>query len=60
MMLNLLKTAEDSLNDALKQLDVSDENYVFQNISKNVDYIVSNEILEECVKQIENIYKWHA
>ena len=39
---------------------VSDENYVFQNISKKVDYIVSNEVLEECVKQIENIYKWHA
>lgn len=39
---------------------VSDENYVFQNIEKEVDYIVKNDILEECLKQVENIYKWHA
>ena len=39
---------------------VSDENYVFQNITTNIDYVVSNKVLEECVKQVENIYKWHA
>lgn len=39
---------------------VSDENYVFKDIKKEVDYIVSNQTLEECVRQVENIYKWHA
>jgi len=39
---------------------VSDENYVFKGIEKEVDYIVKNDILEECLKQVENIYKWHA
>lgn len=39
---------------------VSDENYVFENIEKEVDYFVTNNIFEECLKQIEHIYKWHA
>ena len=39
---------------------VSDENYVFQDIEKEIDYVVKNDSLEECLKQVENIYKWHA
>lgn len=39
---------------------VSDENYVFENIEEEVDYVVENGVLEECLKQIEHIYKWHA
>ena len=39
---------------------VSDENYIFQDIEKKVDYVVTNDILEKCLKQVENIYKWHV
>ena len=39
---------------------VSDDDYVFENVERIVDYIVVNDVLENCVKQIENILKWHA
>ena len=37
----------------------ADEDKVFKNVEKEVDYFVKNDNLEVCLKQIENIYLWH-
>ena len=48
-----------NFNDKEWQRRAMDEDRVFKNVEKEVDYFVKNDNLEVCLKQIENIYLWH-